>query len=300
MRKKLDKKNFKCPGCGAQARRFDHDKSASIFVCTSCKLEWANILGHGGWLINNENTVHQHYMAPWTMDWSTYKPYLDFWDNLEKMEIRPPFRLLDIGCGNGAFVRECLKRGIDAWGVDADDANRNRQVEGVYDRILFSRAEELPEDLGQFDLVTFWDSFEHIPAPFALLNQLRKRLVNGATIFIRVNNSFDIYNLLARGLMWTCPVLGRPVYRSCFGFPQHYWNFNPRGVSCLSERHGWKIVFHRLTETPADRLFAGAFKVFIVNVAYAFNRLIRGGKIGEYFLKSDEINKDQKSHEREA
>jgi ubiquinone/menaquinone biosynthesis C-methylase UbiE len=66
-------------------------------------------------------------------------------------------RLLDVGCGTGAFLGLIVERlGVRAWGVDASEAMieqaRGRGVRGAGFRV--SRAEQLPFRDGWFDAAT--------------------------------------------------------------------------------------------------------------------------------------------------
>ena len=70
-------------------------------------------------------------------------------------------RLLDIGCGPGRFTRVVADRFASVVGVDADPGmiERARAAGIPHARFLHRSAEELPGDLGGFDLVTFALSF---------------------------------------------------------------------------------------------------------------------------------------------
>lgn len=70
-------------------------------------------------------------------------------------------RLLDIGCGPGRFTRVVADRFDRVVGVDADRAMVERaQAAGIPNATFLVRsADELPGDLGRFDLVSFALSF---------------------------------------------------------------------------------------------------------------------------------------------
>lgn len=73
----------------------------------------------------------------------------------------PKGRLLDVGYGNGSFVKAALKAGFDAYGNDVHHADY-----GV---------REVPLDgHEQWDVVTFFDSLEHIP-DFKAVRSLARR-----------------------------------------------------------------------------------------------------------------------------
>lgn len=68
--------------------------------------------------------------------------------------------LLDVGYGNGAFVKAAMKAGFDAYGCDVHHADF-----GV---------REAPLDKGNWDVVTFFDSLEHFD-DLDIIRDLNKR-----------------------------------------------------------------------------------------------------------------------------
>jgi SAM-dependent methyltransferase len=96
-------------------------------------------------------------------------------------------RLLDIGCGNGAFVRTACTCGWDAEGLDPDP---NAAAVG--------RASGLPITVGSlpkvgypdasFAAVTMSHSIEHLHDPVAGLHEIRRILQPGGTVWIATPN----------------------------------------------------------------------------------------------------------------
>lgn len=67
--------------------------------------------------------------------------------------------LLDFGCGTGDFVDLCCTRGFDACGLDIADYKRNCKM-----------MDSLVEG---FDVVTFFDTLEHLINPFETIEKLK-------------------------------------------------------------------------------------------------------------------------------
>jgi len=96
-------------------------------------------------------------------------------------------RLLDIGCGNGAFVRAARAWGWDAEGLDPDPS-----------AAAVGRATGLPITMGSlpkvsypdasFAAVTMSHSIEHLHDPVAGLREVRRILQPGGTVWIDTPN----------------------------------------------------------------------------------------------------------------
>lgn len=88
-------------------------------------------------------------------------------------------RLLDIGCGNGAFVMEAKARGIEAVGQDLAEG-ASAAPEDTYTGPLASI--HFPTD--HFDVVTMHDVLEHAPDPIGMLLEVRRILKQGGRLLL--------------------------------------------------------------------------------------------------------------------
>lgn len=105
-------------------------------------------------------------------------------------------RLLDIGCGKGAFL-DAWSRAYPAWeleGFEIDGSTRAavEAIPGV--RALHEGTIEEIE--GHFDVVSMVHVLEHLPDPAATLHSIRERLDDTAWLFIEVphfaERAFDL------------------------------------------------------------------------------------------------------------
>ena len=71
-------------------------------------------------------------------------------------------KLLDIGCGNGDFIKYCKTIGIQASGLSISQQQVLDIKNNGYDAHLGSYRELQPQFIQQFDVITFWGSLEHI------------------------------------------------------------------------------------------------------------------------------------------
>jgi len=96
----------------------------------------------------------------------------------------PGTRLLDVGCGRGAFVELAASRGYEARGVDVQarsiDAARMRVPRASFDVLDVER--ESPT--GTFDIVTAFEVVEHLEHPVHVVTRLAGCLSPGGKLVI--------------------------------------------------------------------------------------------------------------------
>jgi SAM-dependent methyltransferase len=107
-------------------------------------------------------------------------------------------RLLDVGCGNGAFVRHALALGWDAEGLDPDpDAVAAGGGPGA--RVTTGSLPQTRYPDGAFAAVTLDHTIEHLHAPIDALREVFRLLRPGGSIWIATPNLDSIgHKLFAR------------------------------------------------------------------------------------------------------
>ncbi|HEX8029088.1 MAG TPA: methyltransferase domain-containing protein [Vicinamibacterales bacterium] len=154
---------------------------------------------------------------------------------------QPAGRVLDIGCGKGAFLRSFKARrpgwqcvGIEPSREEAALARADGQLE-VHEGMLGSTP--LPGD--SFDLISIMHVLEHVPRPLEALRQIRDWLKPGGLVFIEVPNTADL-NMFYDLLLF-----------------EHLYHFTPETLAWLLTREGFEVVVHeRSTSYGAQRVIA--------------------------------------------
>jgi SAM-dependent methyltransferase len=108
----------------------------------------------------------------------------------------PAGRILDVGCGNGEFLRAFHRR-APGWrlnGTELHDRYR-KEIESIEGIEAFHQC--LPDEVdGEFDWIVFLHVLEHVPAPAALLRRLRAKLCPGGVLLVELpdhrQNPFDL------------------------------------------------------------------------------------------------------------
>lgn len=101
----------------------------------------------------------------------------------------PPGRLLDVGCGNGAFISGMAQRGWQATGLDFDEqavaaARRHPNV-----TVLSGGLTEQAFADGQFDAITLSNVIEHVPDPKGTFQELERILAPGGRLVVITPNA---------------------------------------------------------------------------------------------------------------
>jgi SAM-dependent methyltransferase len=103
-----------------------------------------------------------------------------------------PGRVLDAGCGNGAFLSELTRYGFEPWGFDID----GRSVSVAHTRGLYNVRQCMAPEFFKtaterglwFDVVVALDVVEHVTDPVAFVRLLLSRLRPGGRFFMTVPN----------------------------------------------------------------------------------------------------------------
>jgi SAM-dependent methyltransferase len=138
-------------------------------------------------------------------------------------------RILDVGMGRGLFLAMCQERGFAIQGCEICPryAGYARNYFGI--PVQCTPFEELNDEPESFDIITFWDVFEHFPEPEIVLRQCQKLLKAGGFLALEVPNAGSIYAQLLRKRWW-------------FGF-EHVFYFTKVGLLALLRRYGFEPVF---------------------------------------------------------
>ena len=93
-------------------------------------------------------------------------------------------RVLDVPCGEGAFVRRCLAAGRSVVGADCEPG---ATVPGA-ERAIADMNEQLPFEDAAFDAVVCIDGIEHIERPFDFLAECRRVVRVGGALVVSTPN----------------------------------------------------------------------------------------------------------------
>lgn len=138
--------------------------------------------------------------------------------------------ILDVGCGLRFFLRALDPSRWDRYGVEPmqlphREAARTLSADRIADVPLAAAA--LPP--ARFDVVTFWDSLEHLPDPRAELQKAHRVLRPGGLVLIALPN-FGGYQARHFGEDW---------YH--LSLPHHLYHFTPATLAQLLDSCGFRV-----------------------------------------------------------
>lgn len=153
----------------------------------------------------------------------------------------PHGRVLDIGCGKGAFLKsfKAVRDGWDYVGVEPsreEAALARREPSFEIHEGMFGT---VPLEPASFDLIAIMHVLEHVSRPADVVRQMAAALKPGGLLFVEVPNTLDL-NMFYDVLLF-----------------EHLYHFPPATLAWLLQREGFEVVVHA-PSTPygAQRIIA--------------------------------------------
>lgn len=199
-----------------------------MFVCPQPPQEMK------GWLqlpaINNRIFVTQ---GPYK--YGVYQYLCRRINNYFKFDLAIEYKLLDIGCGIGEFIKYCSELGWMAAGVEPAQTQaafaRQRGL-NVYHGYFSSIAKEA----SKYNIVTLLDVLEHVNDPSELLNEIYKSINPDTLLIIRV--PYGPFQLI-RAKMF------KLLFRrdtALLGVKDHLFQFSDKTIRRILDKIGFKVL----------------------------------------------------------
>ena len=138
-------------------------------------------------------------------------------------------KLLDAGCGTGAFLNEMNVSGWQVTGVEPDEGARLKakelyHLEPLPDTDLFNL------DANSYDAITMWHVLEHVHDLHGYFTQFKKILAKNGRLFIAVPN-YTSADAAHYGSHW-----------AAYDVPRHLYHFSPASMEALAIHHGFRVT----------------------------------------------------------
>jgi len=163
--------------------------------------------------------------------------------------------ILDIGCGNGAFLIEARRRGFRATGVEFDrksaDVCIRKGLADIFVGTLGACRRDRPELGGTFDAVTFFEVLEHQDDLAGFIDGVRWALRPGGIAALSVPNRSRLSTVGIKALSRF--VSARKLHSlSTHDFPPHHFTWwSPRVLRRFLAAQGFDDI--RIVLLPMER-----------------------------------------------
>jgi 2-polyprenyl-3-methyl-5-hydroxy-6-metoxy-1,4-benzoquinol methylase len=137
-------------------------------------------------------------------------------------------KILDIGCGTGAFLHTMQTAGWQITGLEPDETARKKAQE------LYQLQPATPEKLfeqqpASFNVITMWHVLEHVHELHNYIKQLEKLIAPNGKIIIAVpnytSNDAAVYK----------------AYWAAYDVPRHLYHFSPAAMRQLLGQHNLTV-----------------------------------------------------------
>ncbi|MBN1263793.1 MAG: class I SAM-dependent methyltransferase [Candidatus Pacebacteria bacterium] len=152
-----------------------------------------------------------------------------------------PGRLLDLGAGEGIFVKVAREAGLEALGVEPGISGK--------------RIKDFKFGNGSFDVVTLWHVLEHMPQPQKEIREIKRVLKRRGWLFLSLPN-FKSFGFRLGKTGWFH-----------LDTPRHLAGYSPKTVKKLLEDGGFELlkIGFPAFEDPFDLAKTINFKLFDQN-----------------------------------
>ncbi len=193
-----------------------------------------------------------------------------------------PVRVLDVGCGTGAFVAIPLaEKGFEVEGIDTDESSlaHGRELVDKQGLDVTFRCAKAAEVSGTYDVVILSEVLEHVKPPGPLLATLRGLLSPDGLLIVTVPNGFgpfeidqflwkrnflfltSLYNSLSRRLVYTAAGDGYHSPATCNEDNPHVNFFSWRAIHRVLAEAGLEVTLY-----GARTFIAGSYSSILSGV----------------------------------
>lgn len=234
-----DMEDVVCPVCGTAPKPFAVDyQGFQLCRCPSCGLQFLSPRPTFEQLADKvyNETYHAEPDAPAELSEASGYQFERQYKTLEAL-LGHKGKILDVGCGNGTFLRFGQPRGWEAFGCDIALSPYVRDTTSF--PLWEGRLLEIDFGGARFDAIRFNHVLEHTQNPLAELERSRALLNPGGVVFISVPNIGGISTHLKS--LQSRLHLKRRRWRH-YAALHHLWFFTPKTLERLILKAGLRVL----------------------------------------------------------
>lgn len=272
---KEDESNYpSCPLCEKNNVKIKFKMPRySIFCCLTCNVEFnANF--------PPKNSAKETFSKEYYLDLQKeafldqmenhlLDPSIEFYQKrLQQVEkLAEGRKLLDVGAGFGTFLKTAYDAGWDVEGVEispfGSEFIRNKYGFNIYTESLISL------ELGNstYDVISFWDSIEHMDLPVRQLIKAYQLLKKDGILILTSDNYKSLMSFLGRlSYSLSFGKITYPVER--FFIPYNKTYFSHDNMRNLLQGIGCEIILFEKMQYPISKLKLGHFEKLAMKILY--------------------------------
>ncbi|MCL4477973.1 MAG: class I SAM-dependent methyltransferase [Deltaproteobacteria bacterium] len=229
-KKDIENNHNTCPVCESdQLKVLKGYEKDHLVRCKQCKLVFSNRKPTRAEL----DKIYNAYIRDNNIKTElTLKKLRLIADNLGK--VSKAKRVLDIGCGNGAFLTMFKKIGCEVYVTEfnksAEDVCRSKGIKMLSGGLMPQMESNLSD---KFDLVILTEVIEHVNNPRDIINNISDLLKKNGYLYITTPNYFSIDRLIM-GPQW-----------GMICYPEHLILWNPKTLDQFLRTCGYEKIFIR-------------------------------------------------------
>ncbi|MEW6100981.1 MAG: methyltransferase domain-containing protein [Candidatus Omnitrophota bacterium] len=137
---------------------------------------------------------------------------------------------LEIGCGDGYFLRFLKDKGWQAYGIEPSDFAAKYARDELNLTVFKGKLEDFPLPAQPFDMICMFEVFEHIIDPYQALLKIREMLSPDGIIVITVPNFASFLSILFRD-NW-----------HILDIPRHLFHFTAKTIAKMLQKSGLRAL----------------------------------------------------------
>ncbi len=140
-------------------------------------------------------------------------------------------KLLDVGCGYGDFLYKMQKRGWNVYGIEPfSDAVKGARERIGEERIFKGELPQVKFKNSNFDAVTLWGVFEHLPNPSIYISRVQNLLRKRGYLLMEIPNLDSLLlSIFGNNYNW-------------LSYNEHLFYYSKKGVKKFLHDHGFSNV----------------------------------------------------------
>ena len=232
-----------CNLCGSQkfqilsfSKKYPDRRVGDVVRCSGCGLVYRNFYP------KYDSSPSQHHETHHRIDYPakcTEGRLGMFNDYLGKVSsYRKYNRILDVGPGQGFFLKLCSDKGWEVFGVEINTELVEFTTNKLGIKIFNGSLEQAQYEENYFDVVTFWNVLDHLIKPDGALEEAYRILRPGGAVFLRVPNA--VFHIACQWLFHKLCKLWNGVRRFDHSVI-HLYSFNRVTISRYLRKAGFQF-----------------------------------------------------------